>query len=225
VGRWVAAVLTTGVGNAMRKPLGSVRRRAMNGRSNLRRAFFGGRINLCDLGIYDQPSAKHACEMNAILTSIRRLSHHVTRLLLVLGNVPADGVLVDGVVRQPHPEVAEDDHDQAGAVEGVGTGAAPLVGGAVVGGSFGYDGSPKLWARADDVDSEARARVTNRTRMTVAAQARMPGRRYAGTETPRAAPTDRWRSPHFQHTEVREAFPGQTHGSKPGQVISRSSRL
>src|SRR5664280_1688570 len=64
---------------------------------------------------------------------------HVTRLLLVLRNVPADGVLVDGVVRQPHPEVAEDDHDQAGAVEGVGTGAAPPVGGAVVRGSLGHD--------------------------------------------------------------------------------------
>jgi len=56
-----------------------------------------------------------------------------------LRNVPADGVLVDGVVRQPHPEVAEDDHDQAGAVEGVGTGAAPPVGGAVVRGSLGHD--------------------------------------------------------------------------------------
>src|SRR5664279_984008 len=64
---------------------------------------------------------------------------HVTRLLLVLSNVPADGILVDGVVRQPHPEVAEDDHDQAGAVEGVGTGAAPPVGGAVVRGSLGHD--------------------------------------------------------------------------------------
>src|SRR5664280_1575871 len=61
---------------------------------------------------------------------------HVAGLLLVLRNVPADGVLVDGVVRQPHPEVAEDDHDQAGAVEGVGTGAAPLVGGAVVRGGL-----------------------------------------------------------------------------------------
>src|SRR5664280_61343 len=64
---------------------------------------------------------------------------HVARLLLVLRNVPADGVLVDGVVRQPHPEAAEDDHDQAGAVEGVGTGAAPLVGGAVVRGGLAHD--------------------------------------------------------------------------------------
>src|SRR5664280_628270 len=64
---------------------------------------------------------------------------HVARLLLVLRNVPADGVLVDGVVRQPHPEAAEDDHDQAGAVERVGTGAAPLIGGAVVRGGLAHD--------------------------------------------------------------------------------------
>src|SRR5664280_1067656 len=63
----------------------------------------------------------------------------VTRLLRILRQVLARGVLVDGEVRQPYPESAEDDHDQAGAVERVWTGGAPLVGGAVVGGGLGHD--------------------------------------------------------------------------------------
>src|SRR5664280_2425844 len=64
----------------------------------------------------------------------------VTRLLRILRQVLARGVLVDGEVRQPCPESAEDDHDQAGAVERVWTGGAPLVGGAAGPNTFDCSG-------------------------------------------------------------------------------------